>query len=218
MRVLINFLNFLTPYGPLSYFVIFAVLIGCGFGLPMPEDVILVTGGILAAREITHFWLTVTVGLLGVLVGDGTIFIMGRYFGPRLKEWRFFRWVLSPSRDELVSRTLNKYGDKVIFMARFMPGLRTPIFFTTGLYKTPFWKFLMLDGFAALISVPLWIYVGFLFGSNLEHLEKVIKRFQTGIYTVLGAAILFFAIYRYLKKRFEKVVPDEVVPDQGREL
>jgi len=87
-------------------------------------------------------------------------------------------------------------------MARFMPGLRTPLFFATGSYHVPFWKFLLLDGFAAIISVPLWVYVGYLFGANLEELEIVIKRAQVGIYVALGALIVLFVGGYFLKKRY----------------
>ena len=82
-----------------------------------------------------------------------------------------------------------------------MPGFRTPLFFATGSYHVPFWKFLALDGLAALISVPLWVYVGFLFGANLEELERVIRRFQFGIYGVLGGLIAIFLIGIFLKRR-----------------
>ena len=87
----------------------------------------------------------------------------------------------------------------------FMPGLRTPLFFATGSYHVPFWKFFMLDGIAALISVPLWVYVGFLFGENLEELEQVMRNAQVGIYAGLGLIIVLFAGAYVLKKRLLRV-------------
>lgn len=201
MAILIRFLDFLVPYGTLSYLVIFGVLLACGFGFPMPEDVILVTGGILSSRHIIHLEFTIALCMVGVLLGDGTIFFLGRFHGHRLRHMRFFRWILSPQRDELVRSIFNKNGDKMIFMARFMPGLRTPIFFAAGTYHVSYWKFLLLDGFAALISVPLWVYVGYLFGANLEELEKVMRKFQYGIYFVLVAVIVLVLGGLVLKKK-----------------
>ena len=90
-------------------------------------------------------------------------------------------------------------------MARFMPGLRTPLFFATGSYHVPFWKFFMLDGIAALISVPLWVYVGFLFGENLEELERVMRNAQAGIFTALGLIIAFVIGAYFFKKRLLQV-------------
>lgn len=74
MKLLIDLLHFIQPYGSYSYGVILAVLLACGFGLPLPEDVTLVAGGILASRDIIDFKFTVAVCMVGVLAGDGTIF------------------------------------------------------------------------------------------------------------------------------------------------
>ncbi|MCX6123995.1 MAG: DedA family protein, partial [Proteobacteria bacterium] len=93
---------------------------------------------------------------------------------------------------------------KIIFMARFMPGLRTPLFFATGSYQVPFWKFFLLDGFAAIISVPLWIYVGYLFGANLEELEQVIRHFQFGIFAALAILITLIVTSIMIKKKLMK--------------
>ena len=205
MKILIDLLNFIQPYGTYSYFVILAVLLACGFGLPLPEDITLVAAGILAARNIIDFNSAVVLCMVGVLLGDGIVFGLGSRYGTRLRNTKFFSIIIPERRDAAVKAVLQKYGDKVIFMARFMPGLRTPIFFATGSYHVSFWKFLFLDGFAALISVPLWVYVGFLFGSNLEELEKVVRKAQFGIYTALAFLIVLFISAYFLKKRYFRV-------------
>ena len=202
MKLLIDLLHFIQPYGIYSYALILAVLLACGFGLPLPEDITLVTAGILAARDVIEFKMAVAVCMVGVLLGDGIIFVLGSRYGVKLRGSKFFSMILPEKRDAAVKAVIQKYGDKVIFMARFMPGLRTPLFFATGSYHVPFWKFLLLDGFAAIISVPLWVYVGYLFGANLEELEIVIKRAQVGIYVALGALILLFVGGYFLKKRY----------------
>jgi len=204
MHVLQEFLAFLTPYGTQSYIVMFGVLIACGFGLPMPEDIVLVTGGILASHGVTELWIVNSVCLLGVLGGDSTIFFLGRRFGPNLKNRGIFRRIFTEKRDLAVKAMFDKYHDKVIFMARFMPGLRTPIFFTSATFGVPYWKFLALDGFAALISVPLWIWLGFVFGKNLEELERQMRRAQLGLYTVLIGLVALFIAFIIIKRRTMK--------------
>lgn len=202
MQILIDLLNFIQPYGTYSYFVIFAVLLACGFGLPLPEDITLIAAGILAARSIIDFNTAVALCMFGVLLGDGIVFWLGSHYGTRLRGTRFFRIILPEKRDAAVKAVFQKYGDKVIFMARFMPGLRTPLFFATGSYHVSFWKFLFLDGFAALISVPLWVYVGYLFGSNLEELERVVRKAQVGIYSALILLLVIFIGAYFYKKRY----------------
>jgi membrane protein DedA with SNARE-associated domain len=206
MKLLMDLLEFMMPYGTYSYFVMFGILIACGFGFPMPEDIVLITGGILAARGVTDVLTVNVVCMLGVLIGDGTVFFMGRRFGHRIKSFPIIRKVLNEKTDKRVEHIFNKYGKKVIFFARFMPGLRTPIFMTSGIYRVSPWTFLILDGFAALISVPLWIHVGYLFGKNLEDLEKKMQEFQLGFYVILVVVIALIVGVNLAKKRtYEKM-------------
>lgn len=204
MQILIDLLTFLTPYGTHSYFVMFGILIACGFGFPMPEDVVLITGGILASHDVTNFWMVNAVCMAGVLMGDGIVFSLGRYFGPQIKKKGIFKKIFTEKVDRRAEAIIKKYGDKVVFMARFMPGLRTPIFLTCGIYQVKPWKFVALDGFAALISVPLWIYIGYVFGQNLEELEHKIRSVQYGLYAGLLALILVFVGIALFKRRMLK--------------
>ena len=205
MNAVIELLNSLTPYGNLSYLLMFAILLACGFGFPMPEDIVLVTGGILSSRGVTDFGITFAVCMAGVLVGDGIVFTIGQKMGPRIRETSFYGKIMSPDREAQVSSWFSRYGDKVIFFARFAPGLRMPLFLTSGIYQVPPWKFFFLDGFAAIISVPVWIWVGYVFGANLEALEKKIHQFQLGIYSVLGVCFLLLISFWYMKRRLKKM-------------
>ena len=65
--------NFLTPFESHSYLVIFILLIACGLGLPVPEDITLVLGGITTSYGLTTFWLIVLVSMIGVLGGDSIV-------------------------------------------------------------------------------------------------------------------------------------------------
>lgn len=203
MQIILQLLDGLTPYGGYAYLIMFGILIACGFGLPIPEDVVLITGGILAARGVVNFWATFAVTMAGVLIGDGIVFAIGKRFGPRIKETKFFKKLLTPKREKKIIKWFSAYGDKVIFFARFAPGLRTPLFLTAGTYQVPYWKFFVLDGFAALISVPLWIWVGKVFGDNLDLLEVKIRKFQVGMYSILLLLLALVIIIWYVKKQFK---------------
>ena len=115
MRLLIDLLAILEPYGTSSYFVMFGILMACGFGFPMPEDIVLISGGILASRGITTFWIVHAVCLFGVLGGDAVVFFMGRKFGPAIKSRGIFRKIINDKIDQRVAAVMHKYGDKVIF-------------------------------------------------------------------------------------------------------
>lgn len=57
------------------------VLVICGFGVPIPEDLTLVTGGVISGMGYTNPHIMFAVGMLGVLAGDGVMFAAGRIWG-----------------------------------------------------------------------------------------------------------------------------------------
>lgn len=188
-----------------GYGFVFVVLLLCGFGLPMPEDVILVTGGVLAwlaspLHEVTlaamlhdeGLLTMIAVGLVGILAGDSVIFLAGRRFGARVADFRPLRRIITPEKLELVERKVRNRGNVVVMFARFLPGLRAPTFFTVGHARLPYWKFLLYDGFAALVSAPLWVCLGFWFGSDLQKAARVAAQF--GHYILLGVAVVLVAL------------------------
>jgi membrane protein DedA with SNARE-associated domain len=196
-----------------GYAVVFLALVLCGFGLPMPEDVILVSGGVLAwinsDLEVAtfagmlrdHGFLAMTaVGLAGILAGDTAIFWMGRRFGVHVAEIRPLRRVVTPEKLEQVEKKIRRYGNVVVLVARFLPGLRAPTFFTVGHARMPYWRFAFYDGVAALVSAPLWVAVGFWFGEDIEAAALHASRF--GHYILAGVlAVVAALVVRSLSQR-----------------
>ncbi len=168
---------------PLAIWGLLALLILCGIGLPMPEDIILIAAGLVAASG-GQSWVEVSVLMyLGVLAGDSLIFGVGRRFGGRLLALSWTRRWLSPEKQERIARLLDRYGSAAFFIARFMPGLRAPIFFTAGAMKVRYARFAIFDGLAALISVPVFVWLGsFLgrkFGDDLVRLRSAMSTAHT---------------------------------------
>ncbi len=177
---------------PLSLWGPFFVLVLCGLGLPVPEDIVLVAAGALGVIDERHW---IEVGALmyaGVMLGDSTIFLAGRYFGARLRNSRWFQRYFSEKKQAKVENLFDRYHNWVLFVGRFLPGLRAPIFFTAGSTRVTFWKFFLLDGLAALISVPFFVWLGhwlwIKFQDDIVQLDRVLSRTQS--YTMLVGLLL----------------------------
>lgn len=207
MDRLVDFL--FTLYGPTPYFVVFGVLLLCGLGLPIPEDITLFAGGLAAYYGVTELWITILVAYFGVLLGDSIIFWLGAIYGRKLtKKWIFHK-LLPDERLNNVKDRLHKQGNKIIFAARFMPGFRAPMYFSAGTLHLPFRVFLFYDGFAALISVPVIISAVYFFGDELDKVVRIIQRVEHGIvFVILGvvAAMVgkWYITHRRLKKSQKK--------------
>jgi membrane protein DedA with SNARE-associated domain len=210
----------------IGYVFVFVVLLLCGFGLPMPEDVVLVTGGVLAwlssdletvsvagMLQDPGLLAMVAVGLGGILAGDSVIFLAGRRFGHRVADFRPLRRIITPEKLELVEKKVRTRGNVVVMFARFLPGLRAPTYFTVGHARLPYWKFLLFDGTAALISAPLWVCLGFWFGSDLEQAAHMASQFSH--YILLAVAVVLAGlVLRWLQGRRAAAA---VAPDGERE-
>jgi membrane protein DedA with SNARE-associated domain len=177
--------------GPTPYLIVFGILIACGFGLPMPEDVILFAAGMMSFYGSADVWIMIGVCFCGVVIGDTSVYTIGAVFGRRLRKTALVKKLLPPTRMRMVRRKLHEQGNKVIFAARFMPGLRTPVFFTSGTLHLPVRVFLFYDGIAALISVPTIVYATFFFGDHVDRVVRVVKRIQFG---VVGTILLIVAV------------------------
>ncbi|MFZ5493988.1 MAG: DedA family protein [Verrucomicrobiota bacterium] len=181
---------------PLSLWGPFFVLLLCGLGLPVPEDVVLVTAGALGQID-GRPWLEVTVVMYaGVMLGDSTIFFAGRYLGVRLRGARWFQRYFSAKKQAKVEDLFHRYHTWVLFVGRFLPGLRMPIFFTAGSTRVKFWKFFCLDGLAALVSVPFFVWLGHWlwarFKDDIVQLDRALSRTQT--YSMIAATVILIVV------------------------
>lgn len=196
-----------------GYVAVFIVLLLCGFGVPIPEDVTLVAGGVIAGLGHANPHFMVVVGLAGVLIGDGVMFLAGRIFGYRILRLKWVARIITRKRYIRIKALFTKYGNWVLFIARFLPGLRTPIYITSGITRrVSIMQFLIMDGLAALISVPVWIYLGVFGAENIDWLEHKIHQFQVGIFALLGIGALILVSVFWRKYRAKKLAKLENKP------
>jgi membrane protein DedA with SNARE-associated domain len=180
----------LSFYGPTPYFLIFGILLACGLGLPIPEDITLFAAGLAAYYGLTSLWLVILVAYLGVLVGDSLIFYLGATYGRKLTKKWFFGKLLPEERLTIVRSEFHKKGNRLIFAARFMPGLRAPMYFSAGTLHLPFRVFFFYDGLAAFISVPTIIGAVYYFGDELDRVVRVIQKVEHSIVFVIITVVL----------------------------
>jgi membrane protein DedA with SNARE-associated domain len=200
--------------------VVFLALVLCGVGLPMPEDVVLVTGGVLAwlasnEQSVSmqtmirdpRLWSMIVVGYLGIIGGDSATFWAGRLYGSHIAEHRMLRRVVTPQKRERVEALLRRWGTVAVLIARFLPGLRAPTYFMTGHARLPYWRFLLLDSVAALASAPIWVCLGYYFGDDIgqaiHHAREVSRHMLLGA-LVLVCGIVFVVWWRW-RQRQERV-------------
>src|SRR6185436_3366636 len=87
------------------------------------------------------------------------------HLGPRAARQRHLSRVLTPARVERVRSYYRRFGALTVAAVRFVPGLRATTILMAGSSGLSFRKFLAADGAAAMVTVPLLVWLGFRFGA-----------------------------------------------------
>lgn len=211
-----EFFNFLQDFvgsagGIIPYTVVFGVLLACGMGVPMPEDISLIFGGFLVYEAQAQLGLMMLTGYLGIILGDSIIFTLGRRFGANVGARRdgFFSRIVTPEKRARVERLFKRHGEKIVMIARFLPGVRAVTYFTAGSVGMRYSHFVFFDSVAALVSAPLFVYLGFRFGGQLEFLLQQIAKGQKGVIgAIVGVLVIVVLVSRWRSKREAKANAD----------
>ncbi len=150
-----------------STIVLFLAL--CSAGLlvnPLPEDIVLMTAGYLIADGARPLASTLALCIVGMACRDSLVMLLGRTLGHGLLERRWLQRLLSKARMERSRQLLLDNQPKAILIARFLPGLRVPIFLVAGTLGLPWRTFLLFDGLGLCITVPIEVFVGYHIGPS----------------------------------------------------
>lgn len=198
----------LAPYayqpGWIYFFLVMMMLLSA-VGLPLPEEVTLVSVGILAymgnnpdkfpppfaGAPHVHPTTAAIVAFLAVFCSDFLIYGIGRFFGPKVFEWRPIKRVINEEGRLKIERWTQKYGALACGIFRFTPGVRFPGHLVCGMVKFPAWKFALVDGIAAGISVPTQILILAHYGESILGALKQFKMVLLAVLVVVGLIYLY---------------------------
>jgi len=178
---------------------LFFALVFAGLGVPLPEDLVLITGGVFAHQGFARLDRLIAILYVGVLAADVILYSFGRRFGDHILQHPRVTRLLTPARRERIERYFARYGSRTIFLVRHLAVLRAPTYLMAGAMKMPGWQFLLWDGLAALISVPFMIGLGYIFAGHIEALQQDLRRVERWF-----GAIVIFIIIGYLLVRYRE--------------
>ena len=171
--------------------------------IPLPSEIIMPLSGWMLIKEqglgsIYILWAGFY-GALGCLLGSIIAYWVGVWGGRPLLE-RYGKYVLiSPHDLDRAERWFNRYGDRVVFVSRLLPVVRTFISLPAGIAKMPFLRFVV---YTFLGSFPWCLglaYGGYLLGENWERIREVMRPFDIPIIVII---VVLIGIYIYRRVKF----------------
>jgi membrane protein DedA with SNARE-associated domain len=189
----------MTPVG--AYLWVMTILLLCGLGLPIPEDISLIAAGYFSYKRVLDVNTAFAVCFAAVLAGDTMAFFLGRFFGRRVLASPFARRYFTPRRQLRVRAYFRKFGSKVVLIGRFTPGFRFTIFFTAGTLHLRPSVFLIYDFSAAAFSVPVLVYSAWYFGGQIDRVVKYTRQTEHGILFAIAVAVIVLLIKGWRRRK-----------------
>ncbi len=181
-----------------SYPAVFLLLVLCGVGAPLSEELVVITGGLVVAQSGASLPVMALTAYLGILAGDSALYRIGRSLGPRAFTHPKMAKMLTPTRVELLEGMFTRRGAVTVFLARFLPGLRAPAFLLAGATGLPYRRFLLADGAAAWVAAMGMTWLGYRFGPTV--LADVRGGLRWLLFAVLAVGLGVLCI-RFMKRR-----------------
>lgn len=160
----------ISQYGVWTYAILFFVIfMETGFVVTpfLPGDSLLFAAGTFAALGSLNVWFVAGLLFVAAVLGDAVNYTIGHYLGERAYK---IKWI----KKEYLDKThafFEKHGGKAIFLARFVPIVRTFAPFVAGIGKMSYAYFATYNVVGAAVWVTTFTLLGYFFG-NLEFVKK----------------------------------------------
>ena len=169
----------ITQYGAWTYGILFAVIfVETGLVIMpfLPGDSLLFAAGTFAALGSLNVWVLAGLLIVAAILGDTVNYSIGHYLGERAYN---IKWIKKEYFDK-THAFFEKHGGKAIFLARFVPIVRTFAPFVAGIGKMTYGYFITYNFVGGITWVALFTFAGYFFGNipfvrhNFEYVIIVI--------------------------------------------
>lgn len=190
----------ISTYGAWTYAILFLIIFvetGLVIFPFLPGDSLLFAAGTFAALGALNIWVLMGLLMVAAVLGDTVNYSIGHYLGARAYN---IKWI----KKEYLDKThafFEKHGGKAIFLARFVPIVRTFAPFVAGIGKMDYSYFITYNLVGGITWVAIFTLLGYFFG-NLEFVQK---NFELVIIAIILISVVPMA-YEWLKARREKKV------------
>jgi membrane-associated protein len=194
-----HLVEFLNDYGLWVYALLFLIIFAeTGFVITpfLPGDSLLFATGTLAAGSGLDIQWLVALLVVASFAGDNTNYWIGYHVGPRVFRRTRSR-LLNLEYLERAHAFYERHGGKTVFLARFLPILRTFAPFVAGIGRMPYPRFLGFSLAGAFSWIGLFTLAGYYFG----HLPVVRENLVAVMMGIIVVSVLP-GIVAWLRHRF----------------
>jgi membrane-associated protein len=180
--------------------IISVIFAECGLfvGFFLPGDSLLFTAGFLASQGFLSIVPLLIFSMIAAILGENVGYAFGYKVGPMLfnkAESRFWK----PAHVTRAHEFFMHHGNKAIFLARFIPVIRTFVPIVAGVARMPFRSFMLYNIVGAVVWIVGLMLLGYTLGSQVPDAEKYVT---PGILVII--IVSFIPIYHEWRKSKKK--------------
>lgn len=161
------------------------------------EDLTSISAGLLVASGVIDLQYAIAACFTGIFIADTSTYLIGRNFGMDILKRAPLKWVIKKRDIEWAKNMFDMRGVGIIFAARFLPGTRLATYFTAGVLKTNFSRFIIYFLIAITVWVPVIVGVSSIIGQPMlgyiefyqEYTLVIILLFIVFIYSIFAIVI-----------------------------
>ena len=171
--------------------------------IPLPSEIIMpLSGWVLIADKglgVEYIFLAGFCGAVGNVIGSVIAYEVGAWGGrPFLNHYGKYL-LISPHDVDVADRWFERYGDRMVFLSRLLPLVRTFISFPAGIARMKMRRFLLYSFIGSLPWSIGLAYGGYVLGQNWDRIREAIRPFDIPILVVFLTLVAFF-VWRRLRK------------------
>lgn len=188
-----------APFDPASippfagFALVIAILLLAAATL-VSEDLTCIGAGVLVSQGRIELIPAAAACFAGIFVGDMLLYFAGRAVGARALGRAPLRWMITPGAVARAREDFRRRGLALIFLSRFMPGLRLPTYFAAGMLKVGAMRFAAFFVLAGLAWTPALVAISAAVGRSAGDMVKDFGRWAPWL-----AAGLILALFLLLR-------------------
>ena len=180
------------------YVILFVSLILEFAALPLPGETMMVLAGVMAYNNHGSYIGMIIASALGTVIGMQFSYEIGRRLGTKAVDKYGMYIGLTPYRMTKAAEFFNKFGNIVIVIAYFLPGVRHIFGYFSGISRIDAKKFHIYSTIGGVFWVVVFITLGYVLGPSAPHAFKLLHKYGTMLFILAIAALFIYLIYKNL--------------------
>lgn len=187
-------LSYIEQYGYWALF--FCLWLGI-IGMPIPDEMIVMSGGFVSSLGILSVIPAFLLTYLGVVSGLSLGYILGKIFGTKVLDK-----LMKRKRQKYLLKSqqmVEKYGHYALVTSYFIPVVRHIVPYLVGMNNMPFKTYALYSYTTGFVWTLVYFVLGALFGQHIESIVAI--AIEYGLYFGVIVFIVTGILYLYRQKR-----------------